>query len=235
MEKYFDAIVYYANWGTHWYMLRFPRASLDIKAMKKYGMGEALTLRPKGQYLIAEFRSEDEDGDWDGEGENWMASLLSLRADLLGGDLRSLYLGWLASAQDGDLDDDASEPPLPPGLGKLSAPLKNLAEFLRIDPDLLRVAAQGSPPAPKDDSAAVDPKDWIRTLAQSEKDDMLLRVLQGEAVSVRQQLQQRFRQTLVRKGLRKADTRKEKRRTVAELRAVQVVLAQERDRRKYTL
>src|SRR5438093_12512258 len=25
MERYFDAFLYVANWGTHWLMLRFPR------------------------------------------------------------------------------------------------------------------------------------------------------------------------------------------------------------------
>ena len=34
MEKYFDAFLYYANWGTHWFMLRLPAKLVDVKAMK---------------------------------------------------------------------------------------------------------------------------------------------------------------------------------------------------------
>jgi len=65
-----------------------------------------------------------------------------VRAELARGDLRALYLGWLLRAQSGELDDDDTEPPVPPGLGQLSASLESLAEFLRIDDDLLHVAAE---------------------------------------------------------------------------------------------
>ena len=36
------------------------------------------------------------------------------------------------------------EPPVPPGLAKLSAPLRALADFLRIDDELIEVAAAGA-------------------------------------------------------------------------------------------
>jgi hypothetical protein len=47
--------------------------------------------------VIVSFESEVEpDDDWD-DGTGWMGSLISLRSDLLRGDLRCLYLGWLHS------------------------------------------------------------------------------------------------------------------------------------------
>ena len=64
---------------------------------------------------------------------------LPVRAELAAGNLRSLYLGWLLCAQRGELGDDEREPPVPPGLGELSAPLEELAEFLRVDRDLIAV------------------------------------------------------------------------------------------------
>jgi hypothetical protein len=69
-----------------------------------------------------------------------------VRTELARGDLRTLCLGWLLRAQGGELDDNDAEPVVHPGLGQLSASLEELAEFLRIDHDLLRVAAQASPP-----------------------------------------------------------------------------------------
>jgi hypothetical protein len=45
-----------------------------------------------------------------------MASLIPLRADLLRGDERCLYLGWLRSGQNQELDEDDIEPPVPPSL-----------------------------------------------------------------------------------------------------------------------
>jgi hypothetical protein len=99
--------------------------------------------------------------------------MVSVRAELARGDLRALYLGWLLRAQIGELDGDDAEPPVPPGLGQLSASLEALAEFLRIDRDLLRVAAEGSPPMgdASIDRAAV--RSWIGRLSACEKDDLL--------------------------------------------------------------
>ena len=50
MQKYFDAFLYVANWGTHELMLRFPRRVLDLATAKRYCCGEqvadALMLAP---------------------------------------------------------------------------------------------------------------------------------------------------------------------------------------------
>ena len=76
MQKYFDAFVYYANWGTHWHMLRVPRETMSLKAAKAYSVPGALTVKADPNYLLFDFYSEDEPGDWKCEMENWMASLL---------------------------------------------------------------------------------------------------------------------------------------------------------------
>ena len=52
--------------------------------------------------MIVAFESEVElDDDWD-DGTGWMGSLISLRADLLRGDFRCLYLGWLSCVENGE-------------------------------------------------------------------------------------------------------------------------------------
>jgi len=80
-------------------------------------------VREKAGKMIFTFLSEEEGrGEWV-EGEGILASLLPLRDDLARGDLRSLYLGWLRSAQKGALADDWLEPAVPPNLGELSGPL----------------------------------------------------------------------------------------------------------------
>jgi hypothetical protein len=76
------------------------------------------------------------------ESEGWLASLISVRAELARGDLRALYLGWLLCAQCADLNPAEVSPPVPAGLAKLSASLTSLVGFLRIDKDLVRVAAK---------------------------------------------------------------------------------------------
>ena len=40
MEQYFDAHLYFANWGTRRLMLRVPRAALDTKTAEQYFYGD---------------------------------------------------------------------------------------------------------------------------------------------------------------------------------------------------
>jgi hypothetical protein len=129
MEKYFDVFVYVSNWGTREFMLRLPGKALDRKTAADYCRGDSLHARWANNFLILRFFCEGENGEgWD-DGEGWMSSLITLRPDLMRGDMRSLYLGWLLCAQDEELDEKEIEPPVPPGLGKLTPPLQSLAFF----------------------------------------------------------------------------------------------------------
>ena len=105
MQKYFDAFVHVANWGTRELMFRLPRKSLDAKAAAPYLVRDRVTIRTKGNILVVGLVSEEEGGDWE-EGEGGMSDLIPIRAVLGDGDLRPLYLGWLRCAQTGDLEED---------------------------------------------------------------------------------------------------------------------------------
>ena len=94
--------------------------------------------------MILSFQSEDEAGDDLLDSDGWLASIISVRSELARGDLRALYLGWLLCAQNSELDPDELSPPVPPGLGKLTASLTCLVDFLRIDAKLVRVAAKAA-------------------------------------------------------------------------------------------
>jgi len=191
LEKYFDTFVYVANWGTHEFYIRLPQESADYELLKAMIPGETVRVRKTARFVIIEFGSESE---WDGEddGTGWMASLIPLRSDLLRGDLRCLYLGWLRSAQDGGLDEDALEPPVPVGLQELSGPLDALIEFLEIDEDLVEVAAQASGPL----AVGLSRKElsaWIRRLPEKEKDELLIAAAVEQGERWRNDLVQRFR------------------------------------------
>lgn len=172
LEKYFDAFVYVANWGTHEFHIRLPQKSVDYTLFSAMAPGELVRVRKAARSVIVEFGSESE---WDGEddGTGWMASLMSLRSDLLRGDLRSLYLGWLRCAQDEEFGQDDLEPPVPAGLRELSAPLHALIEFLEIDEDLVEVAAQAS----KSRAARPSTKElskWVRRLPEKDKNELIV-------------------------------------------------------------
>jgi hypothetical protein len=211
MEKYFDAFLYLANWGTHVLKLRLPSRLLDAKTARQYCAGERASIREKDGKLILSFVSEDEEGgDWV-EGDGHLSSLISVRAELGRGDLRALYLGWLLCAQSGDLDDDDLEPPVPAGLAKLSASLESFAEFLRVDFDLIGVAATESPPLADAEPKPSDIRTWLAKMPPGEKDELLARMIAGDT-ALAAELVQRMR----REHGGAAGTQGSKRRTVAE-------------------
>ena len=203
MERYYDAHPYVANWGTHRVMFRLPCDLLDPDVVGDYCVGDQVSAWVADEFIVLEFTSEDHAGefDFDYDAEALLSALVAVRAELAAGDLRGLYLAWLAAYGTWERDedvfdrdaDDALEPPVPPGLGALTAAQRALADFLRLDDDLLAIAAQASPPL---EETADDPDDlaaWVTRLPVAEKDRLLARVVQGEAARVRMELLRRFR------------------------------------------
>ena len=94
LEKYFDAFVYVANWGTREFYLRLPLELVDYKSLRAMLPGDAARVRKAGDFVVVAIERDSENDDWD-DGTGWMGSLMSLRTDLLRGDLRCLYLAWL--------------------------------------------------------------------------------------------------------------------------------------------
>lgn len=221
-------------------MFRIPRRFLDVEAVSAYCDGEALSLKAKKEHVVLEFSSEDESGDEWTEGEHWMPSLISLRAEPMRGDTRALYLGWLASlrshgwddedGRDEDGDEDRLEPPVPPGLAKPSAPLRALAGFLRADGELIEAAAAGSADEPPSEPSRAELARWVKGLPAADKDAYLLRFLTEEGdLLLRVELSQRFREATVPTGARPAPDAE--RRTVAQLLAARDVLVKEKNRK----
>ena len=77
--------------------------------------GESFSTWATKEHVILSFASEVEPEGWE-EGEGRLSPLVPLRAELIAGDARCLYLGWLLCVQRGEFDDDEREPPVPPGL-----------------------------------------------------------------------------------------------------------------------
>lgn len=194
MERYFDAFLYLANWGSRELMLRLPRQALDPHAAEPYCPGHAAAVSATDEFMILSFCSNEEGGDdWAEDGSGWLGSILPLRDEIAGGDHRTLYLGWLLAAQDGDLEDDEPEPPVPAGLGTPSGALRAFIDFLRLDGDLVQAAAQASPPMTAGPDEGALPG-WIAGLPEAEKTQLLVRVAGDAPASVRAELLRRFRQ-----------------------------------------
>ena len=198
MERYFDAFLYLANWGTRHLMFRLPRGMLDAETAGLYCYTDAASLTETSDHLIVSlYADRDPDDDWyEAQGE--LAAMVQARSELAAGDLRLLYLGWLLAVQSDEVDDEDTEPPVPAGLGELSAPLRAVAGFLDIDEDLLAVAAQASPGAQDEDQGGL--ADWVASLPAKEKDALLSRVVSGEGAAVQALLLRRFRGASGRNG-----------------------------------
>ena len=90
MEKYFDAFLYLANWGTRILKLRLPSRLLDLKTAQEYCVGDSAVVWESRGNVILSFTS-DQEGDWDWiEGEGYLSPLIPVRAELARGDLRDL-------------------------------------------------------------------------------------------------------------------------------------------------
>jgi hypothetical protein len=172
LRRYFDLFVYReVHSGARWAMLRFPTDRIELRRWRPYVSVQrgAASSAPCASVAIRESVAilaiaPPDDERWDEEREDewaddealhsgdrddesvdessWLAPLALTRAELLAGDLRPLYLLWLGAVQCGDRRATTLEPPRPAGLEHMTGTLHALAEFLRLDADLLAAAVE---------------------------------------------------------------------------------------------
>jgi hypothetical protein len=218
MQRYFDAHVYVANWMTAIFMVRLPIEALTRETAKAAAVPPILEIKATKTHWIITWRLEEsENYDRFGmeDGHGWMARLAPVRDELLRGDLRSLYIGWLAAVTGETMDHDDVEPLCVNGLGTLTAAQQALAEFLEVDPDLLAGAGMGSPSSPKAEISPEEMDEWIDALSREEVNSILKQLLEGKGQQAERSIMNLFASW--RRGLQTGDT-DAPRRTVGELR-----------------
>ena len=110
IASYFDAFMYYANWGTRWCMFRLPKEAALLPALKRFETPEAIDIGIKGKNVIVDICIDDEPGDYEEPYGMTLGRLIPARRALLEGDLGPLYVAWLAAVQRHMVDDDEAEP-----------------------------------------------------------------------------------------------------------------------------
>lgn len=207
MQRYFDAHVYSANWGNCRLLLRLPRAALGEAMLAPFVAARGAASRSRhvdafeatrnAGHWILDWSFNDDSGDherfWsETDGPGWMTRLLPLRDELLRGDMRPLYLGWLARLCHDELSEGELEPPLPPGLQTLSPTQQALTEFLLIDSDWLAAAAEASAPMTDADTGDACQNDWLDTLSPDAMREALRPLLNGRGQEAERSLRNRF-------------------------------------------
>lgn len=238
MESYFDAHVYVSNFGIVTLMLRLPRAVLTKDMLAPYTF-EGLDWWTTDEHIILEWQRDGEPPDEWVDGEGWMAQLLPIRDELVRGDYRSLYIGWLYSIvgasgddDDGNLGDSRREPPVPAGLGSLTGSQFALAEFLGVSGDLLAAAAEASPELPKQGVSDVKVDAWVAQLPEPEVRAIVARLIDGAGLRMQAELQSRYFRARNESTPGPQADAAESRRTAGELLAQAERTEQERKRRE---
>ncbi len=194
MMEHYDAHVYVTNGGTFQFMLAFPENLLPPAQLAPYLAEDWLELYgDPGRTILCWHRETEEPDDAWLEGGGLLDCLLPIRDELLHGDYRALYLGWLArQSWWGNVDEDGDdeirlkqEPPVPPGLGELSDAQEELVDRLHVDPDLLTAAALFEVP---ESDRQEQLEQALGKLSRGDMRDYLLRVAEGQGARVSAEL-----------------------------------------------
>ena len=197
LRRGYDIHLHYANFGIRKLAIRFPLGISD-RTLQPYAVRNNLRLLkdkqgPGGNLIIAPFQ---EPGDWEElfEVDSFLDRLAPLRAEIMDGDLRPLYLGHLAVACDGEHDPDkTTEAPVPAGLAELSDAQQALVEFYGLDREFIQAAAEASLPSPARDNPADHYPQWIRDQPEKAKNAWLTSLMVDSATTVRAEMLAKYR------------------------------------------
>ena len=231
MAMCFDLHLYLANWGSRRLMIRFPKRLTGADVLDTFLFPvEDAEIHDAADNLILDIArgqiedDDDDHGDGDGaeDGAGLLASLAPLRADLLAGDFRVLYMAWLLAVEDESLVDDAPEPL--PGIGPLTGALEAFAAFFGLDPDLVEAAAERSATPEREAGISDAARAILAAIPEPEKTAWLTRLFEGDP-HVTTELR-----GMVRRRLAATDAPPPAARTVGELRARAAAIREARER-----
>ena len=186
LHEFFDGFLYWANWGSPQLALRFPHGILPVDLIDGYDLDDFVTFTRYPDYDILDIHFGEMEGP-----DEWMeyelGSLIAIRDELMEGDLRSLYIVWLAGQimiegydedEDEEEDWEISVPPVPPAFGTLTAAQQALAELLQVPQELLVAAARHSSAAVT--STGDDVAAWVKLLPPARQHEYLVRLARNE-------------------------------------------------------
>ena len=200
LRRGYDFHLHYANFGVRTLMIRFPNGLPDAKVVEPYFEEDSLHFlkdkQGRGGILCVEpiFEAGDLDDLWELDG--FIDRLLPLRAEILEGDLRPLYLAHLAVASDSaHHPDEEKDAPVPAGLAKLTGAQRALTELYALGQALIAAAALNSPPLPERAESVKHYAAWVQCQPEAAKDAWLHQLLADPRAPVRNEVLAEFQKS----------------------------------------
>lgn len=200
LRRGFDIHFHYANFGIRKLLIRLPTNLPTTPGASPYFAEDGLQfLKEKlGEGGILSISPYLEPGDQD---ELWnvkeiLDRLVPLRAEILEGDLRPLYLAHLARMSDAEHDPEVTtEGNVPAGLGKLTASQRALAELFGLTDAIIGAAAEGISEQPLQQNPGELYARWLQGVPQATKNAWLLEWLENPHSSARGDMLAEFRKS----------------------------------------
>ena len=200
LRRGYDFHLHFANYGTRKLLIRLPAGLPDPKIFEKYEIPDSLEFikdpdGPGGSLSIIPF-FDGGDLDYLSDVSTMLNRLIPLRAELLEGDLRPLYLAHLVISLDSNHDPEEShEAPVPAGLEALTDAQWALTDFFDMGASLINAAAIESPPLTKNAAReqASQQEEWIQRQPEAVKNVWLASLMKDRAAPVRAEMLTKFR------------------------------------------
>jgi hypothetical protein len=194
LRRGYDFHLHYSNFGDRKLMIRLPNGLPDAKAAGAYfekdsfhflrdkqGVGGIISIEPY-------YEAGHLDDLWELD-SSFLDRLLPLRAEILDGDLRPLYLAHLAIGSDSNHDpDETKDAPIPAGLKNLTDAQRALAELYGVSKALIAAAARNSPAMPERVACEKQYAAWLRNQPEGTKNEWLCKLMEDPHAAVRREI-----------------------------------------------
>jgi hypothetical protein len=176
LRKGYDIHLHYANFGIRTLLIRLPNGLREPDAAKAYFVNDSLTFLKdeRGGGGTLKIQPYIEPGELDDlwNLEELLEQLIGVRAEILEGDLRPLYIANLAVNSDGEHDPDSTfEGPVPAGLREPTKAQIALGELYGFNKSMIAAAARESPVLETRTDLA--PEKWLQTQPNKKKNAWL--------------------------------------------------------------
>jgi hypothetical protein len=197
LRRGYDLHVHYANFGIRTVLIRLPYGLPDPKAAEPYFGDDTLQFHkdkqgPGGTLAIEPcFDAGELEELWDID--EFIGRLIPLRAEILDGDLRPLYLAHLAMCSDQNHDpEESTEAPVPAGLEKPSDAQRALAEYCGLGDFIIAAAAEESPRRAAQTDVGKQYADWLENQSEANKNAWLAQWLAEPSAGLRREILAKF-------------------------------------------